>query len=68
MLPAVLLSRAPHFTLTQVWYLSVATVTLQALTSLALLLWQLRVRLGVPPALPAAAGGAAPVGAASDRG
>ena len=68
-LPAVLLSRSPHFTLTQVWYLSVATVTLQAVTSLALLLWQLRVRLGVPPALTgSAAGGAAPVGSGSDRG
>ena len=46
MLAAVLLSRSPHFTLTQVSYLSVATVTLQAVTSLALLLWQLPVRLG----------------------
>jgi MATE family, multidrug efflux pump len=49
-LPAVLLSRSPHFTLTQVWYLSVATVSLQAVTSLALLLRELRRRLGQPPA------------------
>jgi putative MATE family efflux protein len=49
-LPAVLLSRQPHFALTQVWYLSVATVTLQALTSLTLLMWQFHRRLGTPPA------------------
>jgi putative MATE family efflux protein len=55
-LPAVLLSRQPHFTLTQVWYLSVATVTLQALTSLTLLARELRRKLGV--AGPAAAGAA----------
>ncbi len=36
-LPALWLSKRPGFTLTEVWYLSVATVTLQALTSLALL-------------------------------
>ncbi len=35
-LPAVLLSGLPNFTLTQVWYLSVATVTLQALPGDAL--------------------------------
>jgi putative MATE family efflux protein len=55
-LPAVLLSRQPHFTLMQVWYLSVATVTLQALTSLTLLARELRRKLGAP--------GAASVGAA----
>jgi len=54
-LPAVWLSRLPHFTLMQVWYLSVATVTLQALTSLALLRREFRRRLCAPPA---ASGGA----------
>src|SRR5260370_17971795 len=49
-LPAVLLSTLPHFTLMQVWYLSVASVALQALTSLALLLPELRRRLVSPPA------------------
>jgi putative MATE family efflux protein len=57
-LPAVLMSRSPHFSLRQVWYLSVATVALQAVTSLALLLWQMRLRLGAaadgPPAAAAA--------------
>ena len=45
--PVVLLSRQPHFSLTEVWYLSVATVTLQALTSLALLVREFRRKLGV---------------------
>jgi putative MATE family efflux protein len=36
-LPALWLSRQPGFTLTQVWHLSVATVALQALTSIVLL-------------------------------
>jgi len=44
-LPAVLMSRSPHFALVRVWYLSVATVTLQALTSLVLLRWQMHKRL-----------------------
>lgn len=44
-LPAVLMSRSASFSLTQVWYLSVATVTLQALTSFVLLSWQMRRRL-----------------------
>jgi putative MATE family efflux protein len=48
-LPAVLLSTRPHFTLLEVWYLSVASVTLQALTSLALLRHEFRRRLVVPP-------------------
>ncbi|MDE2136644.1 MAG: MATE family efflux transporter [Gammaproteobacteria bacterium] len=47
-LPAVWLSTRPGFSLNQVWYLSVATVTLQALTSLALLRWELRRKLGAP--------------------
>ncbi|HYL71719.1 MAG TPA: MATE family efflux transporter, partial [Candidatus Dormibacteraeota bacterium] len=47
--PAVILSRLPHFTLMQVWYLSVATVTLQAVTSWLLLQRELRRKLAVPP-------------------
>ncbi|HEV2285187.1 MAG TPA: MATE family efflux transporter [Steroidobacteraceae bacterium] len=47
-LPAVWLSTRPGFSLNQVWYLSVATVTLQALTSFALLRWELRRKLGAP--------------------
>lgn len=62
-LPAVWLSRQPHFTLMQVWYLSVATVTLQALTSLVLLFRELRRKLGAPPA---AAAGAVTAGSGSD--
>jgi putative MATE family efflux protein len=49
-LPALWLSQRPHFTLTEVWYLSVATVALQALTSLALLARELRRKLAVLPA------------------
>jgi putative MATE family efflux protein len=55
-LPVLLLSRQPHFTLTQVWYLSVATVSLQAVTSLVLLAREFRRKLATPPA---ATGGAA---------
>ncbi len=58
-LPAVLLSQQSHFSLTQVWYLSVATVTLQAMTSLTLLVREFRRRLGAAPAAPGAAGVAA---------
>ncbi|HEV2228154.1 MAG TPA: MATE family efflux transporter [Steroidobacteraceae bacterium] len=47
-LPAVILSTLPHFSLLQVWHLSVATVTLQALTSFALLQREFRRRLGAP--------------------
>jgi len=66
-LPAVLLSGLPHFTLTQVWYLSVATVTLQALTSLALLRREFRRKLAVPPAATGGASGdALPVASATD--
>jgi len=66
-LPAVWLSTLPHFSLMQVWYLSVASVTMQALTSLALLQRELRRRLAAPPA---ATGGvpaeAVPVGEGAD--
>src|SRR5437588_480534 len=58
-LPAVLLSTLPHFTLMQVWYLSVASVTLQALTSLALLRREFRRRLVASPEPPGAAASAA---------
>jgi MATE family, multidrug efflux pump len=57
-LPALILSSLPHFSLLQVWYLSVATVTLQALTSLALLQREFRRKLGAPPAAASAAAGA----------
>jgi MATE family, multidrug efflux pump len=56
-LPAVYLSMQPRFTLTQVWYLSVATVTLQALTSLVLLAREFRRRLGPAQVASAAAAG-----------
>lgn len=66
MVPAVLLSRQPHFTLTQVWYLSVATVALQAVMSLSLLLREFRRRLATPPA--AAGGPAVALGSGSEAG
>ena len=54
--PAVWLSTRPGFTLMQVWYLSVATVALQALTSLWLLRREFRRRLaGGAAAAPATA-------------
>jgi Na+-driven multidrug efflux pump len=66
-LPAVLLSGLPNFTLTQVWYLSVATVTLQALTSLGLLRREFRRKLAAPPAATGGApGDAVPVASAAD--
>ena len=57
-LPAVLLSTRPDFRITTVWYLSVATVTLQALTSLAFLWREFRRKLTTPPEV---AGGAVPI-------
>jgi putative MATE family efflux protein len=45
MVPALWLSRQPGFQIVHVWYLSVATVLLQAGVSLALARWQLRTRL-----------------------
>jgi putative MATE family efflux protein len=62
--PVVLLSRQPHFSLSEVWYLSVATVSLQAVTSLGLLLREFRRRLATPPA--AAGGTAVAIGSGSD--
>ena len=65
-LPVVLMSRQPQFALTQVWYLSVATVTLQALTSLVLLWREFRRKLATPPA--DAGGVAVPMAPAADAG
>ena len=48
--PGILLSHRPGFELQQLWYLSVATVTLQALTSLWLLRGQFQRRLVTLPA------------------
>jgi putative MATE family efflux protein len=42
--PAVWMSRQPWFQLHDLWYLSVATISAQALVSLALLYWQLATR------------------------
>jgi len=56
-LPAVVLSRLPQFSLLEVWHLSVATVTLQALTSLLLLRREFRRRLGATAAAAAATAG-----------
>jgi putative MATE family efflux protein len=44
-IPAIWLSRQPNFRLEHLWYLSVGTVTLQAVTSLWLLATQFRRRL-----------------------
>jgi putative MATE family efflux protein len=55
--PALWLSGQPHFSLNEVWYLSVATVTLQAITSILLLLREFRRKLGPAPAAAAAAAG-----------
>lgn len=63
-LPALWLAGQPHFALNEVWYLSVATVALQALTSFLLLRREMRRRLpagertaGSAAAAPAAPGG-----------
>ncbi len=45
-LPALWLMRQPGFQLVHVWYVSVASVPVQAVFSLLLLRWQLRERLG----------------------
>jgi Na+-driven multidrug efflux pump len=44
-IPALVLSMSPHFHLLQVWYVSVASVLLQAALSLILLKQQFRARL-----------------------
>jgi hypothetical protein len=43
--PAVWISRLPGFQLAHLWYLSVATVILQAILSYSLLQWQFTKRL-----------------------
>lgn len=53
--PALLLSRQPGFELRWLWHLAVAAVTLQMILSLLLLRRELRLRLDVPAAAPAAA-------------
>src|SRR5215469_7848890 len=65
-LPVLLLSRQPHFSLMEVWYLSVATVTLQALISLTLLAWEFRRKLGTQPAAPGVAAHASAVAPGAD--
>jgi Na+-driven multidrug efflux pump len=45
-LPALWLSTRPHFGLRELWYLSVASTTLQSLTSVVLLLLEFRRKLG----------------------
>jgi putative MATE family efflux protein len=52
-LPVVILSRRADFSLMEVWRLSVATVTLQAVTSWTLLMREFRRKLGTPPGTPA---------------
>lgn len=54
-LPAVWLSMQPRFHIEHIWYLSVATMTLQAVASLLLLRMQFRRRLSGVVAAPAAA-------------
>jgi hypothetical protein len=50
----------------QVWYLSVASIALQAVTSLALLQRELRRKLGAPQAAPQGAGALPAAGSGSD--
>jgi len=51
-IPAIWLSHQPGFQIVYVWYLSVATVTLQAIVSVGLLYWQFgkRLRFDAPAA------------------
>jgi putative MATE family efflux protein len=53
-IPAILLSRLPHFHLRWIWSLSVAAVYVQMAISLLLLRWQLRQRLQFAEGSPAA--------------
>jgi putative MATE family efflux protein len=50
--PAIWLSRQPWFQIRHLWYMSVATVTLQALTSLVLIRQEFKRRLIAVPAQP----------------
>lgn len=52
-IPAVILVRRPGFELRHLWYLSVATVTLQAFVSVGLLSRAWRQRLAAAAAAPA---------------
>jgi putative MATE family efflux protein len=63
-LPVTVMSHLPGFNLKQVWYLSVATVALQALTSLWLLSREFRRKLDGP--VPVASGAAPPVPGAGE--
>jgi Na+-driven multidrug efflux pump len=59
-LPAAILSRQPGFDIRSVWFLSVASVAVQAIVNLLLLRREFRRRLAfVPAAVPAAAVAAA---------
>jgi Na+-driven multidrug efflux pump len=53
-LPAILLSRMPGFQIVHVWYLSVASVFLQAMVNLLLLQREMRMKLSFSSPLPAA--------------
>ena len=55
--PSTSVTRLPGFALVDVWHLSVATTIVQALTSLALVRWQMNARLR--PAAPQQAAPAA---------
>ena len=65
-LPVVLLSTMPHFTMLRVWYLSVASVTLQAIMSFALLMREFRRRLAAPAQAAAGAAPAVPAASTTD--
>jgi Na+-driven multidrug efflux pump len=52
-LPVLWLSAQPHFEMVHVWYISVASVTLQAVFSLWLVRRELRLRLRAPVSAPA---------------
>jgi Na+-driven multidrug efflux pump len=51
--PILMLSRNPHFTLRWVWYLSVASVTLQLILNLLLLRREFNLRLRFDNVVPA---------------
>jgi putative MATE family efflux protein len=52
-LPALWLASQPHFELIQVWYISVASIALQAILSLWLVRREFRLRLLAPQSVPA---------------
>jgi putative MATE family efflux protein len=57
-IPAIWFSRQPGFTLREVWVISVATVVLQAVLSVSLVLLEMRKKLAISGAQPVAAAGA----------